>query len=95
MTPKLILISYNDTYLFIYCIIRLCLEVYREYYILNNECRSRSFVCLPTEDRTGILLKLVRAVDTVMKSFRREEYYKVTLVCKYQLHYDRFFSCHQ
>ena len=53
------------------------LEVYSEYYILNNDNLTRSFVCLPVEDRSGMLTKLVSVVDSVMKSFNRPEYYQV------------------
>ena len=62
------------------CAHRLNLEVYREFYVLNNESKTRSFVCLPVEDRTGTLSKLVGAVDTVMKNFQRAEYYQVRLL---------------
>lgn len=58
------------------CLLRLNLEVYREFYILNNESKTRSYVCLPIEDRAGTLLKLVGAVDSVLRSFRRAEYYQ-------------------
>ena len=53
------------------------LEVYSEYYILNNDNLTRSFVCLPVEDRSGMLTKLVSVLDSVMKSFNRPEYYQV------------------
>jgi hypothetical protein len=56
---------------------RFTLEVYREYYILNNDNSTRSFVCLPIEDRSGLIAKLIETVDTVMRNFRLPEYYEV------------------
>ena len=60
------------------CIVfRFSCHVFSEYQELVNDASTRGFVCIPLADSQGLLLQLVRQVDTVLAAFKQPEYYKV------------------
>jgi hypothetical protein len=63
------------------CICRfpLLFQVIPEYYILHNDNISRAFLCLPVNDISNIIPKIINKVDSVLVSFRQSKYYDVTI----------------
>eukprot|EP01035_Chromulina_nebulosa_P033906 gene33906-45416_t len=55
---------------------RFSCHVFSEYQELINDSSTRGFVCIPLADSQGLLLQLVRQVDTVLTAFKQPEYYK-------------------
>jgi hypothetical protein len=53
------------------------LEVYSEYMTLTNDQGTRSFICLPVEDRTDALGDITTCVSSVLQEFRQPAYYEV------------------
>ena len=61
----------------VYIVFRFSCHVFSEYQELVNDASTRGFVCIPLADSQGLLLQLVRQVDTVLTAFKQPEYYKV------------------
>lgn len=65
----------------------IALEIYAEYIILSNESRSRSFICIPIEDRLKSLEAVVtRGVNVAVADMRQPLYHEkpkfhIRLVC--------------
>lgn len=55
--------------------------LYPEYYVLHNDARSKSFICLPVDPSGGPaatrLGQMVRCVDDALKDFGQPVYYEV------------------
>ena len=45
--------------------------------VLDNDEKTRSFLCMDLPDHTGLLTKLTRCSDEILSLFRQPTFYKV------------------